>query len=177
MSCSTRIGEVVFGSLDIWKEYGGKGRGRTAGTVRKCSATFDQPLRKPSDSPSVGVMKSTGGCGGAVASASRVEKVKAGNGGEKEKAPIRQPSNGSASSGAGSASDNSEKDVSADASLDFPSNRLGRLCENLGKARGPDTCTFFVGVCCGSMRDLINVLIEYKEAVPNQKVCLVFLCL
>ena len=134
MPCSTRRDEILFGGVNIRKEYGGKGRGRTAGTVWKCSATFNQPLRKPSDSPSVGVMKSTGGCGGAVASASRVEKVKAGNGGEKEKVPIRPASDGSASSGAGSASDNSEREVSADASLDCPSNRLGRLCENLGKA-------------------------------------------
>ena len=75
MPCSTQRDEVVFGSVNIQKEYGGKGRGRAAGIVRRCSATFSQPLRKPSDSPSVGVMKSTGGCRGAVASASRVEKV------------------------------------------------------------------------------------------------------
>ena len=40
-------------------------------------------------------------------------------------------------------------------------------CEDLGKARGPETCANCVGICCGSMRDLINVVVEYKEAVPN----------
>ena len=99
-----------------------------------------------------------------------------GGGGEKVKVSVNRVSDGSASSGSGSASDNSEREVSVDASLDLPPNRLGRLCENLGKLRGPKTCTYYGGVCCSSMRDLINVLVRFNEAEPNYKVCLVLLC-
>ena len=63
-----------------------------------------------------------------------------------------------------------------DASLDLPPNRLGRLCKDLGKARGPETCTNCVGICCGYMRDVIYVLVDFKEAVPNQEICLLYLC-
>ena len=70
-----------------------------------------------------------------------------------------------------------EGEISADDNSNYPSNRLGRLCENVSKAQGPDVCTYCVGVCCGSMQDLINVLIDFGEAEPSQKVCLVFVCL
>ena len=83
MPCHAQKSKVVFGSRDIREEYGGKGVGRATSKVRRCSATFSQPIRKPSDSPSVGDMKSTGICVGAVSSASRFEKVKAVSGGEK----------------------------------------------------------------------------------------------
>ena len=170
MPCHYQGDKVVFGSRDIREEYGGKGVGRATSKVRRYSATFSQPLRKPSGSSSVGAVKSTGACGGAVSSAGKAEKVEASNGDERVKVPIKRVSDGSASSGSRSASHNSESEVSVDASLDLPPNRLGRLCENLGKARGPDTCTYCSGVCCSSMQDLINVLVGYKEAEPNQKV-------
>ena len=104
------------------------------------------------------------------------------NRGEKEKAPRRQPSNRSATGGGGSvrgessASGDGEREVSADDNSNYPTNKLGRLCQNLGKARGAGVCTYCRGVCCASMRDLINVMIDYDEAEPSQKVCLVFVC-
>ena len=114
--CGNQRYDVVFGSRDIRKEYGGKGIGKITGTGMKCSAKFNKPLRKPSDSASVSVMGSTGSCGGADNSASGAENVEALSGGEKEKSAIKKPSNGSVSSGASSSSTNSEVDVSADAS-------------------------------------------------------------
>ena len=170
MPCHAQKSKVVFGSRDIREEYGGKGLERATSKVRRCSATFSQPLRKPSGSSCVGAVKSTGACGGAVSIIGKADKVESGGGGEKVKVPINRVSDGSASSGSGSASDNSEREVSVDGSLDLPPSKLGRLCEILGKSRGPDTCTYCGGVCCGSMRDLINVLVGYKEAEPNQKV-------
>ena len=130
-----------------------------------------------------GARKSIGSSGGAVASANKGEKEKATNRGEKEKAPRRQPSDISASRGGdsvrgeSSASGDGEGEISVDDNSNYPSNRLGRLCENVGKTRGPDVCTYCVGVCCGSMRDLINVLIDFGEAKPSQKVCFMFVCL
>ena len=41
------------------------------------------------------------------------------------------------------------------------------------RARGADVCTFCLGVCCSSMRYLINVLVEYGEVRPTEKVCCV----
>ena len=167
MPCHTQRNKVVIGSRDIRDQYGGKEVGRGTSKVQRCSAMFSQPLRKPSGSSSVGAVKSTGAFWGTVSSAGKADKVEASNGDEKVKVPINRVSDGSASSGGGSASDNSEREVSVDGSLDLPPNKLGRLCENLGKARGPDTCTYCGGVCCGSMHDLINVLVGYKEAEPN----------
>ena len=153
------------------------------GTQWKCSANFNQPPRRSSDGVSDGARKSTGSSGGAVASANKGEKEKATNRGEKEKAPRRQPSDRSASRGGGSvrgessASGDGEGEISADDNFNYPLNRLGRLCENVGKARGPDVCTYCLDVFCGSMRDLIHVLIDFGEAEPSQKVCLVFVYL
>ena len=107
---------------------------------------FSQPLRNPSDTSIDG-----SGRGGAVYIADTVKDGKGLSGGEKEKVPVRQASRGSASSGAGSTRDNSEREVSVDDGLDLPPNRLGKLCENLGKARGPDTCSYCVGICCALM--------------------------
>ena len=101
-----------------------------------------------------GARKSTSSSGDAVASANKGEKEKATNRGEKEKAPRRQPSNRSASRGGGSvrgessASGDGEGEIYADDNFNYPSNRLGRLCENVGKARGLGVCTYCMGVCC-----------------------------
>ena len=118
-----------------------------------------------------------------MASASKGEKEKASNRGEKEKAPRRQPTDrsatrdgGSANRGESSASGDGEGEVSVDDDFYFPTNKLGRLCWYLGKARSAAICTFCRGVCCASMQDLINVLIDYDEAEPSQKVFLVFVC-
>ena len=127
------------------------------GTWRKCSANFNQPPRRSSDGVSDGARKSTGSSGGAVASANKGEKEKATNRGEKEKAPRRQPSNRSATGGGGSvrgessASGDGKGEISAVDNSNYPSNRLGRLCENVGKARGSGVCTYCMGVYCASM--------------------------
>ena len=100
-----------------------------------------------------GVRRSAGSSGGAVASANKGEKEKATNRGEKEKAPRKQPSDSSATRGGGSvrgessASGDGEGEVSVDDTFNNPSNRLGRLCENVGKARGSIVCTYCLGVC------------------------------
>ena len=109
--CGSQRDDVVFGGRDIRKEYGGPGINKTTGTGLRCSAKFNKPLRRPSDSASVSVMDSTGSCGGANNSANGVENVEALSGGEKEKSAIKKPSDGSASSGAGSSGANSEVDV------------------------------------------------------------------
>ena len=68
------------------------------------------------------------------------------------------------------------REVAADNNSNQPSNRsVGRLGENVGRARGSNVCTFCLGVCCSLMRDLINMLVEFGEVKPNQKVCLVFI--
>ena len=103
-------------------------RGRAVNTVRRCSATFNQPLRNPSDTSIDG-----SGRGGAVYSAGGVKGGKGLSGGEMNKVVARQASRGFASSGARSTSDVSEKEVSVNDGLDLPTNKLGKLCENLGK--------------------------------------------
>ena len=77
--------------------------------------------------------------------------------------------------GESSVNGDGEGEVSADDNSNLPSNKLGRLCENVGKGRGSGVCTYCLGVCCSSMRDLINVLVEFGEAKPSQKVYLVFI--
>ena len=54
--------------MDIQNQSGVRGRGRAANTVRKCSATFNQPLRNPSNNSF-----DDSGCGGAVFSGDTVE--------------------------------------------------------------------------------------------------------
>ena len=179
MQSITQEDEPHFGCVDFRKEYGGK----VTSTRRKCSANFNQPPKRPSDGMSDGARGSAGSDGCAVASASKGEKEKASNRGEKEKAPRRQSSDrsatrggGSANRGESSASGDDEGEVSVDDDFYFPDNKLGRLCWYLGKARGEAICTFCRGVCCSSMQDLINILINYDEAKPSQKVYLLFIC-
>ena len=124
------------------------------GTQRKCSANFNQPPKRPSDCVSDGARGSAGIDGGVVASANKGEKEKASNRGEKEKAPRRQPSDrsatrngGGANRGESSASGDGEGEVLVDDEFYFPTNKLGKLCWYLGKARGAAICSFCHGVC------------------------------
>ena len=142
---------VAFGGRDIRKEYGGQGVTKPAGTGLKCSAKFSEPARWPSGSVGVVSADPTGNCGGANSGASGVENVEALGGGEKEKSTRRKSSDGPASSGAGYSGANSEVDDSMNASLYLPPNKLGRLCKDLGKSRGPETYSNIVGICCGYM--------------------------
>ena len=170
---SAQEDEPQFGGIDIRKEYGGKGK--ATGTRRKCSANFNQSPRKFGEIVCGGAGTVAGGSGGAVAAASGGGKGKVTGGNSK------QPSDRSVKMGGGgvgeepSVSGDGGMEVAVDNNSNQPSNRLGRLCENVGKARGSSVCTYCLGVCCSSMQDLINVLVEFGEAKPNQKVCLVLI--
>ena len=37
------------------------------------------------------------------------------------------------------------------------------------RARGAEICTFCLGVCCASMRYLLNVLVDYGEVRPTEQ--------
>ena len=176
MPCDNQRDGAVFGGRDIRKEFGGPGVTKTAGTGMMCSAKFNKPPRRPSGGGGVIIVDSTGNCGGANGDASGVENVEALVGGEKEKSTRRRSSDESTPNGPGCSGANSEVDVSTNASLYLPPNKLERLCKDLGKSKGSETCSNCVGICCGYMRDIINVLVDFKEAVPNQEVCLVCLC-
>ena len=52
---------------------------------------------------------------------------------------------------------------------------MERVGDDVGRKRGADVCNFCLGVCCSAMRHLINVLVEFGEVKPNQKVCLVYI--
>ena len=121
-------GEVVFGSRDNRAQYGGKGmsgasKDSTKGKAPKqLSAKFDKPMV-----PMPGLVGSS-----SDSDAKRSSK------GEKSKKKI--VSSPSASSGAGAVGGrdggNSSTDDSMSAGADFPKNKLGELCHDLGKIRG-----------------------------------------
>ena len=140
-------GEPQFGSVDFRKEYSGKGK--PTGTRRKCSANFNQQPKRPSDNASDGARGSVGSDGSAAGCANKGERNKAGSRGEKEKATRKQPSDRSATRGGGGASkgESSRDVVEVDDDFYFPTNKLGKLCWYLGKARGSAICSFCHGVC------------------------------
>ena len=180
-------GEPQFGSRDNRKEYSGKGlkgkgKGKPTGARRHCSANFDKKPTMPSDSASDGAKGSVYSDGSASGCANKGERNKAVSKGEKEKASRKQSSDrsttrggGSTNRGESSASGDGEEEVSVDDDFYFPNNKLGKLCWYLGKAHSAALCSICHRVCCALSKDLINVLIDYDEVEPSQKVYQLFM--
>ena len=121
-------GEVVFGARDNHAQYRGKG----VSGISKDSAKGKAPkqLSAKFDKPMVPMP-------GLVGSSSDSDAKKSSKGEKSKKKIVSSPS---ASSGAGAVGGrdggNSSTDDSMSTGAEFPKNKLGELCRDLGKIRG-----------------------------------------